>query len=431
MREGYKNTEVGVIPEDWEVYTLDELINKRYIYEILDGNHGALYPRNEEFVDSGVPYISANSINRNKIDFTKAKYLTVERANKFKKGVAKNGDVLFAHNATVGPVALLGTKDEKVILSTSLTYYRVNNKLIYNKYLMYYMSSNIFAKQYFRRMGQTTRNQVPITVQKEFYHILPPLKEQEKISEILSTVDSQIDDTEKLIEKSKELKKGLMQKLLTKGIGHSEFKNTQFGTIPNDWNTKKIGDIYDDLKAGSTPSRAKPEFFTGDIPWITSGELKNKYISKTYENITNEAVENANLRIYPPGTFFIAITGLEAQGTRGSCGINSVYATTNQSCLAFLEKDEIYPEFLYYWYLLHGEYIGIKYTQGTKQQSLNNKIVEEFEIGYPNKEEQYKIVQILSSVDSEIEEYENKKQKLEELKKGLMQQLLTGKVRTI
>lgn len=203
------------------------------------------------------------------------------------------------------------------------------------------------------------------------------------------------------------------------------YNKYEFGYVPNDWYIRKIGEIYNDLKAGATPSRSNPEYFEGTIPWITSGELKSKFIYDTYEEITEDAVKDTNLRIYPPGTFFIAITGLEAEGTRGSCGINGIPAATNQSCLAFQEKEEMNTEFLYYWYGLFGDYIGKKYTQGTKQQSLNNKIVEDLQIGFPKKDEQEKIVEILSTVDSQIDDTEKLIEKSEELKKGLMQKLLT------
>lgn len=203
------------------------------------------------------------------------------------------------------------------------------------------------------------------------------------------------------------------------------FKKYEFSYVPNDWNIKKIGEIYKDLKAGATPSRSKPEFFEGDIPWISSGELKSKYIYNTNEKITREALESANLRIYPKGTFFIAITGLEAEGTRGSCGINKIEVATNQSCLAFRKIEEVNTEFLYYWYMLYGDFIGLKYTQGTKQQSLNNKIVEDLEFAYPSLKEQQKIVEILSIVDSQIDDTDKCIEKTKELKKGLMQRLLT------
>lgn len=123
----------------WKIATLSQLIEDGYILGHLDGNHGNLYPRQEEFVDSGVKYLSANSILNGVVDYSKAKYLTLSRASKFKKGVAKNGDVLFAHNATVGPVAILDTEDDYVIIGTSLTYYRCNEEKINNSYLLNYI----------------------------------------------------------------------------------------------------------------------------------------------------------------------------------------------------------------------------------------------------------------------------------------------------
>ena len=203
------------------------------------------------------------------------------------------------------------------------------------------------------------------------------------------------------------------------------YKKYEFGLIPNDWEVKKIGDIFEDLKCGATPSRAKIEYYNGNIPWITSGELKYKTIYKTFENITENAVKDTNLTIYPKGTFFIAITGLEADGTRGSCAISGIEATTNQSCLAFRPKIGFCNQYLYQWYRLYGDYIGLKYTQGTKQQSLNNKIVGNLEIPVPKLKEQEKIAEILSTVDEQIENTEKLIKKNQEFKKGLMQQLLT------
>ncbi len=99
---------------------------------------------------------------------------------------------MFAHNATVGPVAVLRTNLPFVILSTSLTAYRSNQKVLFNEFLKYYMESPNFQAQFQCIMKQTTRNQVPITTQKEFYFVLPPLTEQRKIAEILSASEAKI-----------------------------------------------------------------------------------------------------------------------------------------------------------------------------------------------------------------------------------------------
>ena len=120
----------GLLLTQEKAVTLENLISQNIITYHLDGNHGGLYPKADEFVRTGVPYLGANAIIDGRIDFKKAKFLTERKASILRKGIAQNGDVLFAHNATVGPVAILKTDYKKVIVSTSLTVYRCNNRRI-------------------------------------------------------------------------------------------------------------------------------------------------------------------------------------------------------------------------------------------------------------------------------------------------------------
>lgn len=175
-------------PKRYYVATLQELIAKGYITYHLDGNHGGNYPKSEEFVDKGVPYISANCIVNGRIDFSKAKYLTPKRASKLRKGIAQNEDVLFAHNATVGPTVVLHTDEEKVILGTSLTAYRCNKNKVMPNYLKAYMLSDGFVRQYWGEMKQTTRNQVPITTQKKYLFLVPPIDLQNQFADFVNQV---------------------------------------------------------------------------------------------------------------------------------------------------------------------------------------------------------------------------------------------------
>ena len=176
-------------PYGYTVSTLQELIDTEYITYHLDGNHGGDYPRSEEFVASGVPYIGANCISGGRVSFVLAKHLTSEQAGKLRKGIAQNGDVLFAHNATVGPVAILETDEPKVILSTSLTAYRCNQDKLKPSYLKAYMQTDAFIRQYAAEMKQTTRNQVPITAQKKYLFLVPPLDLQRQYVSLVDQVD--------------------------------------------------------------------------------------------------------------------------------------------------------------------------------------------------------------------------------------------------
>lgn len=199
--------------EAWSDSSIQELIDKKFIVGHLDGNHGSLYPRAEEFSDSGVPYISATNFNNGGIDFDRCKYLPVERAAQFKKGIARDGDILFAHNATVGPVAKLTMKHDFVILSTSLTYFRCNEALLSNDFLQCALVSPAFVDQCARVMAQSTRNQIPITAQRTFSLQIPMLPEQQRIADCFTYLDSLITAATQELETLKTHKKGLMQQL--------------------------------------------------------------------------------------------------------------------------------------------------------------------------------------------------------------------------
>lgn len=213
--QSYLNQVFGRGGDGWVELQLQELLEKGWIVSHLDGNHGGDYPRKEEFVSSGVPYISANCLDGDVLDLTKSKFLSKERASKLRKGLAKNDDVLFAHNATVGPVTILKTLEEITILGTSLTYYRCNKEFIEPEYLANYMRSAKFRNQYLTIMQQSTRNQIPITKQREFFHVIPPLKTQkeliQKFTVFLSMKSMYESQALKKIEELLSLKKSILR----------------------------------------------------------------------------------------------------------------------------------------------------------------------------------------------------------------------------
>lgn len=207
------------------------------------------------------------------------------------------------------------------------------------------------------------------------------------------------------------------------------YKQTEGGVIPEDWSAKTWGDVIIHCFSGATPSRSRPDFFKGDIRWITSGELNYKIINDTYEKITQEAVEKTNLKILPKNTFLMAITGLEAEGTRGSCAIVGEESTTNQSCMAIFPNEELKVEYLFHYYVFKGKELALQYCQGTKQQSYTAKIVKLLPITVPPLPEQESIATALSYTDALIESLEQLIAKKLQIKQGAMQELLTGKRR--
>jgi len=200
---------------EWAQMSIQEMIDQQFIVGHLDGNHGELYPKAEEFSQNreGIPYITANDFINGSVDFSRSKRLPIERARQFKKGVAKDGDILFAHNATVGPVAKLSTPEAFVILSTTATYFRCNAKHLSNDFLKSALSSPDFVAQYSRVMSQSTRNQVPITTQRKLELHVPKPLEQQRIASCLSSLDAVITAETQKLEALKTHKKGLMQQL--------------------------------------------------------------------------------------------------------------------------------------------------------------------------------------------------------------------------
>ena len=198
--------------------------------------------------------------------------------------------------------------------------------------------------------------------------------------------------------------------------------NLRFPEFKEAWKDSNIGKCFD-LYSGNTPSRMEKEHFIGDVNWITSGELKEHYIGDTKERISEKAAEDNNLRILPVGTFVMAIYGLEAEGVRGTCSITVKTSTISQACMAFTPKSNVSNEFLYSWYKKHGNKIGIRYAQGTKQQNLSYDIIEKFPIRYPSIEEQEKLNTFISLLDKRIATLED----LKKLKVAIIEKVFSEK----
>ena len=179
------------------------------------------------------------------------------------------------------------------------------------------------------------------------------------------------------------------------------------------------------MYSGNTPSRMNKEHFNGAINWISSGELKEHYIADTKEKISDEAAKT--LKMLPIGTFVIAIYGLEADGVRGTGSITKSESTISQACMAFTSKGKVQNEFLYSWYKKHGNVIGIRYAQGTKQQNLSYDIIEKFKIAYPTFQEQEKLNKFIALLDERIATQNKIIEDLKKLKSAISKLLFTRK----
>ena len=194
--------------------------------------------------------------------------------------------------------------------------------------------------------------------------------------------------------------------------------NLRFPEFQGEWEESTIGEEFD-LYSGNTPSRLNKEHFNGAINWISSGELKEHYIADTKEKISDEAAKT--LKMLPIGTFVIAIYGLEADGVRGTGSITKTEATISQACMAFISKGKVQNEFLYSWYKKHGNVIGIRYAQGTKQQNLSYDIIEKLKIAYPTFQEQEKLNKFIALLDERIATQNKIIEDLKKLKSAIIE----------
>lgn len=260
----------------------------------------------------------------------------------------------------------------------------------------------------------------------EFPVLNPPLSEQRRIAAILTTVDDAIQRSRQAIAESERLKAGVMHELMTKGIGHTEFRlDPDIGKIPKEWNVKKLGEIST-ITSGGTPSRTEKKFWNGNIPWIKTGEINYNVITSTEEKITKEGLENSAARLIPKGTLLMALYG---QGvTRGRVAITGIEATINQACAAITFTDDIETIFAFYYLTMKYESIR-ELSGGSNQNNLNIPLIKTILIQLPSPKEQQKISTILTTLDSKLTLQRQRTAHYEKLKQGLMNDLLTGKRR--
>ena len=217
----------------------------------------------------------------------------------------------------------------------------------------------------------------------------------------------------------------MLQELLTKGIGHTDFQQTEIGEIPVGWEVVSIDKICT-LTSGGTPSRRNLKYWDGDIPWVKTGEIKYKNIVQTEEYITKEGVDNSAAKLVPKGSVLMAMYG---QGkTRGQVAMLDIDASLNQACLAMICNEFIHNKYLYFFFV-HSYDDLRNLSQEGAQKNLSATLIKTVKIPLPTLSEQLKIASILSSLDDAILKAELEKERLDSIKKGLMQDLLTGKVR--
>ncbi|WP_051302809.1 restriction endonuclease subunit S [Salibacterium aidingense] len=289
--------------------------------------------------------------------------------------------------------------------------------LVQNESFINYISDRAFGT----RMPRTSWNEIAE------YEIQIPLKlkEQHKIAAILSSVDEAIEKTEQIIEQTETVKKGLMQQLLTKGIGHTEYKSSSIGVIPSNWDVKTLNELVVKIFGGGTPSRTVTEYYNGKIPWITVKDIEDKQeIEDSQEYISEEGLLNSSATLIPKDNLIVSTRMAVGKALK-----NNADVAINQDMKGIIVNNNIVEtDFLLYAYIYNTDKIK-RLATGTTVKGIRLEQLKQIQFRLPPKDEQLKIVSILSNLNEKLNINKRAKSRLEKLKQGLMQQLLTGKVR--
>ncbi|MDO6654509.1 restriction endonuclease subunit S [Anaerobacillus sp. 1_MG-2023] len=410
VRDGYKMTELGEIPVEWEVLTTGDL------FENISNKGYPELPVLSVTQENGVVYRDSVGIN---IKYDKKSLKSYKLIDK--------GQFVISLRSFQGGIEYSNLKG---ISSPAYTVLSAKKK-INNDFFRYFFKSFWFIERLKKSVvGIRDGKQISYSDFKVIKIPFPTLLQQQKIAETLCSVDETIETTDQLLEKTKELKKGLMQKLLTKGIGHTEFKKTELGEIPEEWEIETLSNVTDFITKGSTPTTYGFKWQESGVKFFKSDVVKEgEFVYGDFKFIDNEAHAHMARSKIIAGDLLITITGNIGRVAVVPKEIEEANINQHIAKITVINSG-INPLFVYFWF--NQEKIIRYYEQiktGLAYPQISLKQVRETKIPIPSKDEQQRIVDILSSVDDQIKSYRIEKERLQELKKGLMQQLLTGKVR--
>lgn len=417
LKHKLKKTEIGKVLKDWEVVKLNELIT----LETGKREKGGGLEKGK-IASLGGEHIGKDG----RIIWGDMKFITEDFYNSLTQGKVVLNDILLVKDgATTGKIAFTDKLRYKNVAVNEHVFIIRSKEEIINKFLFYTLSTKRgqaqIRKNFHGIIGGIGRDDI-----REIEILLPPLPEQRAIAQILSTVDDAIAKVDLAIAKSERLKKGLMQQLLTKGIGHKKFKKTEIGEVPEGWEVQSFGNLITEYIGGGTPSTSKPEYWNGHIPWMTSAFILDRYVRAGQKYITEEGLENSATHLIKKNNLIIATrVGI------GKSAINLVDVAISQDLTGvIIDKQRAEPEFIY-WFLKANVNKLKSLAQGSTIKGILKEDLGKLKLGLPNLEEQKKIVQILASIENKVSNEKSRKQKLERIKKGLMDDLLIGRRRLI
>jgi len=419
--EGYKKTEVGVIPEDWEVRPLRSALKTSPKY----GINAAAVPHQGD-----IPaYIRITDISEDGY-FKPEKLVGVAHCSS-SQYFLEEGDLVFARTgASVGKSYLYNPGDGRLVYAGFLIKLQADKNVLLPDFFAQYVKTKTYwdwVKSMSMRSGQPGING------NEYGQLLlpfPSVSEQKAIAQTLSDVDALIDALDKLIAKKRNIKTATMQQLLTgktrlPGFGEGKgYKKTEVGVIPEDWKICILSELSQ-IVTGQTPPTHNRSYYGDEYLFVSPADIgSQKYITNTFAKLSKLGFSIS--RKYPSKTILFTCIG----STIGKCAIVVTESTSNQQINAILPSNLVNHQYLYYQLINNAK--KIKNRAATQAVPIINKT--EFGstfIVVCSDEEQKAIAQVLCDIDTEITALEKRRAKTQAIKQGMMQELLTGKTRLI
>jgi len=404
VKKGYKKTEIGVFPEDWEVKNISE------IAQVVGG--GTPSTSNKSYWGGIINWFTPTEVGKTKYLYNSIRKITPKGLEESSAIMLEKGTILLTSRAGIGDLGILHTRASTNQGFQSLCVNdQVSNEFIY--YLML-TKKHILLKN---ASGSTFLEISPSKV-KQILIPIPPLPEQKAIATALSDMDALIAQTEKLIEKKKAMKQGMMQELLKPKKG---------------WVTKKLGEIG--FTYGGITGKSKIDFEHGESKFIPFLNVLNNTILDTdyLQNVDIKPNEIQN-RVQRGDLFFNGSS--ETPEDLGLCSVldkELEYVYLNSFCFGFrFYNSSISGKFLAYFFRSHfGRRSIFSLAQGATRYNLSKTNFLKLEIPLPDKNEQDNIVSVLIDLDDSISISKSKLQKLKLQKQGMMQELLTGRIRLL
>jgi type I restriction enzyme S subunit len=406
---------VNHYPKDWRIVLLSELSIEGFqnglFYEVARKNKGI------PIINVGDLYKSSPIAN-DKLELFNATAEEIKRYQVF------NGDLFFTRSSIVpSGIAFCNwyrcSEKKAVVFDSHVVRFKTNTDVVNPMYL-YLACIRPDARKYFLANAKTaTMTTIDQTVLGRCPIPYPALKEQAAIAEAVSDADSLISSLQKLIEKKKAIKQGAMQELLT--------GKKRLPGFSGEWSKQQLGDICN-IVNGGTPSTSIAEFWNGKILWCTPTDITScstKYIYTTESKITESGLKASSATLLPKGALLLC-----SRATIGEVRIAGNTICTNQGFKSLVVHQNISNEWLYY--MVHVlKFNMLEKAIGSTFLEISKKDLAELDIIVPEFTEQKAIAQVLSDMDSEIELLEKKLAKYQQIKQGMMQELLTGRIRLV